>query len=42
MNLRDAGLETSVNDSVQTNTMENKPLKCSTTTPKKDAKRKQK
>jgi hypothetical protein len=35
MNLRDVGSERSVNDSVQTNTMINKRLKCSTTTPKK-------
>jgi hypothetical protein len=34
MNLRDVGSETSVNDSVQTNKMINKRLKCSTT-PKK-------
>jgi hypothetical protein len=34
MNLRDVGSETS-NDSVQTNKMVNKRLKCSTTTPKK-------
>jgi hypothetical protein len=33
MNLRDVGSETSVNDSVQTNEMINKRLKCSTTTP---------
>ena len=33
MNLRDVGSERSVNDSVQTNTMTNKRLKCSTTTP---------
>jgi len=33
MNLRDVGSETSVNDTVQTNTMINKRLKCSTTTP---------
>jgi hypothetical protein len=32
MNLRDVGSETSVNDSVQTNKMINKHLKCSTTT----------
>jgi hypothetical protein len=38
MNLRDVGSETSVNDSVQTNKMINKRLKCSTTTPKKDVK----
>ena len=38
MNIRDVGSETSVNDSVQTNKMINKRLKCSTTTPKKDAK----
>jgi hypothetical protein len=37
MNLRDVGSETSVNDSVQTNEMINKRLKCSTT-PKKDVK----
>jgi hypothetical protein len=35
MNLRAVGSETSVNDSVQTNEMINKRLKCSTTTPKK-------
>ena len=35
MNLRDVGSKTSVNDSVQTNKMINKRLKCSTTTPKK-------
>ena len=40
MNLRDVGSETSVNDSVQTNEMINKRLKCSTTTPKKDVKKK--
>ena len=34
MNLRDVGTETSVNDSVQTNKLINKRLKCSTTTPK--------
>jgi hypothetical protein len=34
----DVGSETSVNDSVQTNKMINKHLKCSTTTPKKDVK----
>ena len=39
MNLRDVGSETSVNDSVQTNEMINKRLKCSTT-PKKDVKKK--
>jgi hypothetical protein len=33
MNLRDVGSETSVNDTVQTNKMINKRLKCSTTTP---------
>jgi hypothetical protein len=38
MNLRDVGSETSVNDSVQTNEMINKRLKCSTTTPKKHVK----
>jgi hypothetical protein len=38
MNIRDVGSETSVNDSVQTNKMINKRLKCSTTTPKKDVK----
>jgi hypothetical protein len=38
MNLRDVGSETSVNDSVQTNKMINKRLKCSTTTQKKDVK----
>jgi hypothetical protein len=38
MNLRDVALETSVNDSVQTNKMINKRLKCSTTTSKKDVK----
>ena len=37
MNLQDVGSETSVNDSVQTNKMINKRLKCSTT-PKKDVK----
>jgi hypothetical protein len=37
MNLRDVGSETSVNDSVQTNKLINKRLKCSTT-PKKDVK----
>jgi hypothetical protein len=36
MNLRDAGSETSVNDSVQTNKMINKRLKCSANTNKKD------
>ena len=35
MNLRDVVSETSVNDSVQTNKIVNKRLKCSTTTPKK-------
>ena len=38
MNLRDVGSETSVNDYVQTNTMINKRLKCSTTTQKKKVK----
>ena len=33
MNLLDVGPETSVNDTVQTNKMINKRLKCSTTTP---------
>ena len=42
MNLWDIGSETSVNDSVQTNNMINKRLKCSTTTPKKDVNIKQK
>jgi hypothetical protein len=41
MNLRDVGSETSVNDSVQTNKMINKRLKCGTT-PKTDAKIQQK
>ena len=36
MNLQDVGSETSVNDSVQTNKMINKCLKC--ITPKKDVK----
>ena len=35
MNLRDVGSETSVDDSVQTNKMINKRLKCSTTIKKK-------
>ena len=35
MNLRNIGAETSVSDSVQTNKMMNKRLKCSTTTPTK-------
>jgi hypothetical protein len=35
MNLRDVGADTSVNDSVQTITMINKRLKCSTTPKKK-------
>jgi hypothetical protein len=36
MNLWDVGSETSVNDSVQTNKMINKRLKCRTTISQKD------
>jgi len=38
MNLRDVGSETSVNDSVQTNKIINKRLKCSTQHQKKNVK----